>query len=259
MPVAPEMLGRFVWHDLMTTDVSHALSFYLRLFPEWSAAPHEMAGGVTYHLIQAAGFEIGGVVSIPSDAGLSSHWIGYVAVDDCTAAVRRAEANGGRCIVPVVSVPNVGKFAVIQDAKGAALKVFEVTDPFELPPMPTAGQFAWDELLAKDLPSERRFFEAVCGWSSLETVIPQTGPYALFKVGERDVAGALAMPPNIDSPASWLSYLSAEDVDARSAQAIELGATTCVSPRDIPGIGRFAVLADPTGAMFALFHMIAHA
>ncbi len=259
MPVAPEMLGRFVWHDLMTTDVARALNFYQQLFPEWVIDQHDIGDGATYHLIRVGGFEVGGLVSMPSDAPVASHWIAYVAVDDCSAAVRRADGNGGRCVVPALSVPHVGKFVVIEDGSGAVIKPYEVAESYDLPPSPTSGHFAWDELLTKDLSKARRFYDSVFGWSSIETVIPDVGPYVLFKVGARDVAGALAMPLDATGPSQWLPYLYAEDVDARSAQAVELGSTICVPPRDIPGLGRFSVHTDPTGALFTLFRLVAHA
>ena len=52
---------------------------------------------------------------------------------------------------------------------------------------------------------------------------------------------------------SWLGYVSVASVDESITKAIELGATVCVEPSDIPGIGRFAVFADPTGATIAIF------
>ena len=248
-------IGRFVWHDLMTTDLSASLTFYRSLFPEWIVQHVTAGGSVVYHSIRVLGADCGGIVSIAADGGIPSHWLGYVSVDDCAAAVRRAEAAGGRCLVPMMAVPNVGKFAVIADPQGAILKPFEVHKNLNLPNFPMSGNFAWDEVLSPDVSRSRRFYESVFGWSSLETPIEGTGTYTLFKVGSQDVAGGLSMPDDSDHPAHWLPYLYAEDIDQRSIAAEKLGATTFVAPRDIPGIGRFAVHADPTGAAFALFKL----
>ena len=54
-------------------------------------------------------------------------------------------------------------------------------------------------------------------------------------------------------PPNWLVYIGTEDVDASAGKAKELGATVHMPPTDIPNVGRFAVLMDPTGAAFALF------
>ena len=50
----------------------------------------------------------------------------------------------------------------------------------------------------------------------------------------------------------WLPYFAVTSVDAAATKAGTLGATTFVPPTDIPGTGRFAVLADPLGATFAI-------
>lgn len=250
--------GHFVGHDLLTTDVAAAMAFYQGLFPEWSVEAIAMGGGAVYHRIRVAGADQGGVTSLSADAGLTSHWIGSVAVDDCAAAVRRAENSGGQCLVPVVAVPNVGKFALVQDPQGAVIKPFEATRPHQPPSVPTSGQIVWDELLAPNISGSRRFYETVFGWSSVETLIEGTGQFVFFKVGQQDVAGGLSKPVGDLTSAIWYPYFAADDVDARSARATELGATTCVPAREIPGIGRFAVHADPTGAMFALFRFTTH-
>ena len=56
--------------------------------------------------------------------------------------------------------------------------------------------------------------------------------------------------------AGWYGYVSVADVDATAAHATRLGGVVHVPPRDIPNIGRFAVLGDPQGAVFCLFHGI---
>ncbi|HEY1915333.1 MAG TPA: VOC family protein [Streptosporangiaceae bacterium] len=72
---------------------------------------------------------------------------------------------------------------------------------------------------------------------------------------ERTIAAVMPRPADIpaDVPDSWQVYFGAADVDASTAKAVSLGATVLVSPMDIPGTGRFSVLSDPQGAVFALF------
>jgi predicted enzyme related to lactoylglutathione lyase len=62
----------------------------------------------------------------------------------------------------------------------------------------------------------------------------------------------MPMPPGVGAPSHWLAYFSVADVDAAHAKAASLGANTHVPPMDIPGVARFAVLADPQGATFAI-------
>lgn len=248
-----DSLGRFVWHDLMTTDAGRSLDFYGELFPEWSVEDIDVGEAGTYHMISVDGVKAGGVVSIPPDAGLPSHWIGYVAVADCDATVERVKEAAGSLVVPAHTAPGIGRFAVIADPVGAMVKPFQIESEIALPARPVAGQFAWDEVLSNNVSATRRFYQSVFGWSVIEQPIEGMGTYTLFRVNEQDTAGCLAMPPEAEGNPAWLTYLCAEDIEDRVAKAESLGAQVFVQPQSVPGVGRFAVLADSNHALFALF------
>jgi predicted enzyme related to lactoylglutathione lyase len=61
-------------------------------------------------------------------------------------------------------------------------------------------------------------------------------------------------PPMPGIPPVWTIYFNSDDTDATVAKARQLGATVFAEPTDIPP-GRFAVLADPQGAMFNVIRM----
>jgi hypothetical protein len=79
------------------------------------------------------------------------------------------------------------------------------------------------------------------------------GTYWLYKRGDKQAAGMMKSPPGASHPPFWLPYVLVENVDASTAQARQLGAQVYAEPTDIPNIGRFSVIADPTGASIALF------
>ena len=78
--------------------------------------------------------------------------------------------------------------------------------------------------------------------------------YTEFQPTARASPGALEMMPNVPAevPSYWSVYFKVDDVDATFKKGIGLGATEMVAPQDYPG-GRFAILSDPQGAMFALY------
>ena len=252
MAVDASILGRFVWHDLITTNVDGAVDFYGKLFPEWSIEKLETDGASQYHVIEVAGQDIGGIVGVPEESGIPSHWIGYVAVEDCDAAVKRTVELGGKCLVPAIDVPQVGRFAIVQDPQGAVLKPFSVQKQISLPADPSIGRPAWNELLTKDVAAARDFYSSAFGWSSVEQPIDGMGTYTLFRSGEQDVAGIMSLPEDAEAPPNWLTYFHADDVDSRAHTVEALGGQVFVAPQDIPGVGRFSVHADPVGAFFAL-------
>jgi predicted enzyme related to lactoylglutathione lyase len=120
---------------------------------------------------------------------------------------------------------------------------------------PEPGTFCWNELLTGDVPGARDFYAKLLGWESQDVDMGASGTYTLFKRAGHDVAGMMKNP-QAGAPAHWLSYVAVQDVDRDVDRARGMGAKVFHGPADIPGIGRFAVLQDPTGAVFALFRSL---
>jgi len=246
--------GRFVWHDLMTTDVERARSFYAALLG-WRYEVMDLGDMGPYPMIYAGERGLGGVVAMPADAGAPSHWIAYVTADDVDDAARRGDAAGGATCVPPTAIPNVGRFAVLTDPAGAVISPFvsaSGAQPEEAGP-PPAGTVCWNELLTTDAASSLRFYPAVFGWSHRTMDMGPAGIYHLFGREGKDIAGMMELPPGALPRSLWVPYFAVADVDAGFAAALAAGAKEHIAPRDIPGVGRFAMLEDPTGAVFSLF------
>jgi predicted enzyme related to lactoylglutathione lyase len=246
--------GRFGWYDLLTTDRDRAAAFYGELFG-WTFAEREYEGFGTYLMISAGGTAIGGMVPLKPGGPIPSHWSAYVSHPDPDAACEQAKALGGKVIAPGTDIPGVGRFAAVSEGSGAYLMPlrFDGEQPPEQEGPPPAGHFCWQELLADDVERARDFYAAIFGWETGSMDMGPMGTYHTFRRADAEVAGLMKRPPDMPAPPAWLYYVHVEDVDASFARAGELGATTCVEPSDIPGIGRYAVLVDPTGAAFAVF------
>jgi uncharacterized protein len=117
------------------------------------------------------------------------------------------------------------------------------------------GKFVWYELHTTDVKGAQEFYTEVIGWTAKDAGVPGMA-YTIFNAGENGAAGMMAQPQmsrDQGAPPSWLGYISVGDVDADAAEVGENGGAVYVPPSDIPGIGRFSVVADPGGAVFALF------
>ncbi|ADO70019.1 VOC family protein [Stigmatella aurantiaca] len=113
------------------------------------------------------------------------------------------------------------------------------------------GDFIWYELLTSNTRAAADFYGAVIGWRS-HTPDGMRG-YTLFGAGETDVAGLLAIPTEAASAGQrpiWLGYIAVDDVDEAVSSIVAAGGTRHVPPTDIPGVGRFSMVADPQGVMF---------
>ena len=60
-----DVLGRFIWHELLTTDTAAAATFYPKVLP-WRTAPSSMPG---YTIWMAGQTQIGGLMALPADGG----------------------------------------------------------------------------------------------------------------------------------------------------------------------------------------------
>jgi predicted enzyme related to lactoylglutathione lyase len=115
--------GAFSWNELITTDPAKAAEFYGSLFG-WTVESMEMPGFGTYRVVKVGDQQIAGVMAVPPDAaGMPPHWNGYVTVKSVDSTVDAAQRLGGKLLVPVMTIPGVGRMAVIEDPQGAVINV----------------------------------------------------------------------------------------------------------------------------------------
>jgi predicted enzyme related to lactoylglutathione lyase len=242
--------GRFVWHDLMTTDAARSQRFYCDLFG-WQIQEVPMQG-FTYRMIVAGPGPIGGIVeekNIPC-----SHWMPYLAVADVDAMAARIQKANGTVCVPPTDIPNTGRFAVVGDPQGAYFSIYKgATECAGADPdLPVAGRVCWNELLTTDDGAAQRFYGALFGWKEQPKDMGPMGTYRVQMLGDKQAGGIMRNPQN-GAPSAWLAYFLAPDLAAATAKAKQLGAKPCVENMPIEGIGAFSMLIDPVGAVFALF------
>jgi hypothetical protein len=117
------------------------------------------------------------------------------------------------------------------------------------------GKFVWYELMTTDAEAAAGFYRDVIGWGARDAEIPGLR-YTLFTIEARSVAGLMALPPEAlaaGARPAWIGYVAVDDVDASTERVKRAGGSVHHGPEDIPDVGRFAVVADPQGATFALF------
>lgn len=121
-----------------------------------------------------------------------------------------------------------------------------------------AANFFWYELMTTDVAAAESFYKAVVGWTS-EPFVGAEMTYTIMKAGDTGVVGLMGIPAEAKAAGatpSWLGYIHADDVDAGTKDAKSAGGAVHREPQDIPGVGRFSVVADPQGAMYMLMQPI---
>ena len=244
--------GTFSWVDLATTDQQDAKRFYGGLFG-WEAQDIPVGDGVFYSMMSRDGHVVAAIAPQPQaqrDAGVPPSWQSYVTVASADEAAERASAAGGHVHAPPFDVFDAGRMAVIQDPQGAFFMVWEPRGNIGAELVNAPGALCWNELYVPDIDAAQAFYGAVFGW----TFAPMEGmdtPYMVINNGEHDNGGVLP-PPMAGIPPHWLAYFGTEDIDAALATVTGLGGSVQIGPIDI-GIAKIGVVADPQGAMFALY------
>ena len=118
------------------------------------------------------------------------------------------------------------------------------------------GKFIWYDVMTPDPKAATKFYSDVIGWTAQEHPMADGSTYTVFSKGSTMVAGLMALPEALRAegvPPCWSGYIASDDVDADAPRIAAAGGSIRRPPTDIPNVGRFAVAADPGGAMFLLF------
>ena len=251
--------GTFCWIELGTTDQNAAKAFYSSLFG-WTPNDFPMGPDEFYTMFQLESRNAAAAYTLKKEMraqGVPPHWMLYVSVDNADATVAKAQAAGGKVIAPAFDVMNFGRMAVLQDPTGAAFSIWQpLTHPGTgITGVP--GTLCWADLNSQDPAAASKFYTEVFGWE----IMPgkdQSG-YLHVKNGEEFIGG---MPPakhqNPDTPPHWMLYFTVADCDASTDKAKALGAKIYMGPMTMEGVGRMTILADPQGAVCALFQSMRH-
>lgn len=118
------------------------------------------------------------------------------------------------------------------------------------------GKFIWYDVMTPDTKAAAKFYGDVIGWTAQEHPMTDGRTYTVFSKGTAMVAGLMTIPDEARAqgvPPCWTGYVSTDDVDAEVRRVAAAGGSVKRPPTDIPSVGRFAVVADPGGAVFLLF------
>jgi uncharacterized protein len=246
--------GRFVWYELMTTEIKTAKAFYANVVG-WGTRDASMPG-LAYSLFTVGDAPVTGLMNLPEDArgvGVTPHWVGYVGVDDVDAAVDRIKQLGGTVRLPPTTVPNVSRFSVVADPQMATLAVVKGLKPSQKQSaeIGTLGRVGWHELLASDWESALAFYSELFGWQKADAYVGAMGTYQQFSAGGETIGGVFTKPPILPLP-FWLYYFNIADVDAAAKRVEAGGGQILYGPTAVPGGAWIVHCTDPQGAIFAL-------
>jgi hypothetical protein len=116
--------------------------------------------------------------------------------------------------------------------------------------------FVWFELMSNHPAASAAFYGRIAGWNTKDSGMPGMS-YTFLSVGETTIGGILGLTDEMRAGGArpcWVGYVGVDDVDADAARITSLGGRVLNAPADIPGVGRWAMVTDPYGAPFVIFH-----
>jgi hypothetical protein len=249
--------GRFVWHELMTTDIGSAADFYGKIVG-WKTKGWEQ--DEAYVMFVMGKSSMAGLMTLPKDAqamGAAPSWVTYIGTPNVDATVAQAVSLGGKIVKDAADIPTVGRFAVLQDPQGATFLAFtplQSMTPIGDPGVPVVGDFSWHELVTTDWRAGLAFYKALFGWEETESMDmgPEMGTYQMFGLAGKTFAGAFNKPANMPGPPFWLPYIKVADATTAAASTTRLGGHVMNGPMQVPGGDWIAQGADLEGAAFAV-------
>ncbi|WP_374684221.1 VOC family protein [Streptomyces sp. ODS05-4] len=247
--------GTPIWADAMFADLEGAKRFYGEVLG-WTFGAASTEYG-DYTEAYADGKAAAAVVPPMPGAEDTAAWCLYLASPDAAATAEKIRENGGQVLMEPMQVSDFGTMVLARDPSGT---VFGVWQPgrhrgFEARP-PAPGAYCWAEVTTRDPDRADAFFGAVFGYR--QQVMQDPGEpdqdFRLYNLGDTTVLGRLAMHPKdfpADAPPFVNVYFTVDDADRAASRTRELGGQVHWGPESSP-YGRFAVLADPAGAVFSV-------
>jgi predicted enzyme related to lactoylglutathione lyase len=250
--------GSFSWAELATTDTKAAKAFYTALFG-WSVLDSPMGPGPEdiYTRLQLGGKDVGALYPMRPEQrqqGVPPNWGTYFTVSKVDDTTRKVKPAGGNVLTEPFDVMEYGRMSVVQGPEGAVFCLWQAGTHIGFQRMNEDNTAGWTELQTSDATKSGKFLVDVLGFA-LKT--DPNGAYTELQRGGQSIGGIRPLGAGEALPPHWLIYFMVADCDAAVKKAQSLGANVLMPSMDIEKVGRFAVVADPVGAVFAVIKLSA--
>ncbi len=248
-------LGAPCWVDLFTSDQGASKDFYGEVFGWTVDDPGPEFGGYVNFLRD--GVQVGGCMRNDGASGQPDMWSVYLAVADAQATVSAASAHGGQTHVPPMPVADLGVMAMVGDAGGAAIGLWQPGVHKGFGVYGETGAPSWFELHTRAYDASIDFYRSVFDWNLETTADTPEFRYSTLTIDGEQLAGVIDatafLPDGV--PPNWAIYFGVDDADATIDKIVKLGGSVVQPAEDTP-YGRLAAVTDTTGAGFRLLQQL---
>ncbi len=248
--------GKFVWADLYTPDTKAAADYYRAVFG-WKAEKSG-DGPEPYFILKNEGRPVGGIAYRPptggvQPAGKNGRWLGYVSVNDVINTSQKAEQAGATVKLPPRQVPGLGMKAILQDPSGGAFGLMQLEKADPKDQQPTAGRWAWAQLLTPSPIGSALFYSKIVGYQ-LTPLTALGHPERLFLSMDGVFRAGVAPVSEVgETEAAWLGFVMVKNLDASLKKAQSSGGKIIMTPRPAAAVeATLAAVIDPSGGIFGM-------
>ena len=245
-----DKVGRVVWHDLFTDDVSVSKSFYEKVAGWYYVTEHATdfawGGGEGDFILALSGNEAGAGFVEHSD--IRPHgWVPYVEVSDVDSAARKATELGGSLVRAPFDVPGVGRNCILRDPIGALLGMSVSQHAF---PVPTI-QFGPELYQAGSSDFPAPFYHQLFGWdiSQPDDANPVS---SVFESAGKKVGFLGEFKTRQEAQPSWIPCIRVADLSEASHRVQDAQGSIIERKEATPGEYGLALIADKNGVTVCL-------
>jgi predicted enzyme related to lactoylglutathione lyase len=253
------LLGRPVWHELMTTDTSAAERFYKNVVG-WTSAPFEGSPNPYTVFKRSGDVGVAGLMLRPEGMNMPPFWAMYIGVPKLEDAVTQIKRLGGSELSGIIDVPTIGRLQMMKDPQGASFYIIQPSPSEERPETaPEVGEASWHELMTTDAAAAMKFYTEIFQWQPSETMdMGPMGKYYMFNRPHGMIGGMMNKPPELAQvPPYWGIYFRVPDINEAVQRIEKNGGKVVNGPMEVPGGDWVLNAIDPQGAAFSL-HAKAH-
>jgi len=250
-PTNNKLVGKIVWHDLLTDEVNSVKDFYGKLFG-WTFDNGGDPNAV-YTTILLNGNPIGGIVHLEKKVGdinYAAQWMEYISVDDVDEVFQEVKKQNCKVYREPFDVLHRGRIAIFADSRGALIAILNSSSGDPADGEVEYNNWFWDELWTDDIDNSVNFYKTLFGYTTEEYKTRSDKDYVMLRTEERRRAGVLKIPFEEVKP-NWLPFVAVKDVKEVENKVEDLGGKILVASEKIIG-NDAAIVSDPSGAVFTI-------
>lgn len=240
--------GNFSWIELMSSDQQLSKAFYTQLLG-LTAVDMPIGGDDVYTLLKIDGLDVAAIGQLTPDmlaTGTPVAWNSYIEVANADETAVKAVELGGTVLAAPFDVMDSGRMAVLQDPSGGVISVWQANNHLGFQVRDVPGAFCWNELMTPAPDKAIPFYERLFGWEKAEAWPEEN--YQVMKNNGRELAGVALQ----EGSPYWNLCFAVADAAATSDKVAALGGELVTPPAFAEGIGYYAVIRDPHGAIFSI-------